>query len=102
MQDWKKITGMAVFLGVARRHDWRPPGVDRARALFDRNEDRMPDLAFDVLRQVALPDGVLDQDHFSDADDPTLTVAGGYFDAGVEIEQGQSQQWLPSLATCGS
>jgi hypothetical protein len=62
----------------------------------------MPVLPFDMLGQMALPGRVLDQDHFSDADDPTLTVAGGYFHTCVEIEQGQSQQWLPSLATCGS
>src|SRR5438045_6185402 len=40
--------------------------------LFDRDEDRMPDLTFDVLRQVALARGVLDQDHLADADHPAL------------------------------
>ena len=46
----------------------------------------MPDLALDVLRQVALPARVLDQDRFSGADDPTLAVAGGYFHTRVEID----------------
>src|SRR5271169_1932047 len=39
-----------------------------------------------MLGQVALPSRVLDQDHFAGADDSALTVAGGYFDAGVEID----------------
>ena len=38
----------------------------------------MPDLALDVLRQVALAGGVLNQNHLSDTDDPALAVAGGY------------------------
>src|SRR5215472_8672771 len=46
----------------------------------------MPDLALDVLRQVALAGGVLDQNHFSDTDDPALAVAGGYLHPGVEID----------------
>ena len=57
-----------------------------AGALLDRYEDRVPDLPLDMLGQVALPGRVLDQDHFSGADDPTLTVAGGYFHARVEID----------------
>src|SRR4029077_18332788 len=32
------------------------------------------------------PGGVLDQDHLADADHSALAVAGGYFDAGVEID----------------
>jgi hypothetical protein len=46
----------------------------------------VPDLPLDMLGQVALPGRVLDQDHFSGADDLTLTVAGGYFHARVEID----------------
>src|SRR5438270_6878111 len=46
----------------------------------------MPDLTFDVLRQVALARGVLDQDHLADVDHPALTVAGGYLDPSVEID----------------
>ena len=46
----------------------------------------MPDLTFDVLRQVTLARGVLDQDHLADADHPTLTIAGGYLHPGVEID----------------
>src|ERR1700751_6358487 len=46
----------------------------------------MPDLPLDMLRQVPLPGRVLDQDHLADADDPTLTVAGGYLHACVEID----------------
>jgi hypothetical protein len=46
----------------------------------------MPDLAFDVPRQVALPGGVLDQDHLAEADHSALAVTGGYFDAGVKID----------------
>ena len=46
----------------------------------------MANLAFDMLRQVALTGGVLDQDYLADADDPALAVAGGYFDAGVEVD----------------
>jgi len=33
-----------------------------------RHEDRMPDLALDVLRQVTLAGSVLDQDHLADTD----------------------------------
>src|SRR5271169_1901400 len=46
----------------------------------------MPDLPLDMLRQMALAGGVLDQDHFAAADYAALTVTGGYFDAGVEID----------------
>src|SRR5438874_13618874 len=46
----------------------------------------MPDLTFDVLRQVALARGVLDQDHLADIDHSALTVAGGYLHPGVEID----------------
>jgi hypothetical protein len=55
-------------------------------SLLDRDEDRMPDLAFDVPRQVAFSGGVLNQDHLADADHPALTVAGGYLHPGVEID----------------
>src|SRR5215472_12088383 len=54
--------------------------------LFDRYKDRMPDFALDVLRQVALAGGVLDQNHLSDTDDPALAVAGGYLHPGIEID----------------
>jgi hypothetical protein len=46
----------------------------------------MPDFALDVLRQVSLASGVLDEDHLPDTDDPALTIAGGYFHPGVEID----------------
>src|ERR1700730_10180168 len=46
----------------------------------------MPDFALDVLRQVALASGVLDQDHLADTDQPALAVAGGYLHPGVEID----------------
>jgi hypothetical protein len=46
----------------------------------------MPDLALDMLRQVALAGGVLDQDHLADADYPALAVTGGYLHPGVEID----------------
>ena len=39
-----------------------------------------------MLGQVSLPSRVLDQDHFAGADDSAFTVAGSYFDAGVEID----------------
>jgi hypothetical protein len=45
-----------------------------------------PNLAFDVLRQVACSGGVLDQNHLAGADHPALTVAGGYLHPGVEID----------------
>src|SRR6516225_8263201 len=54
--------------------------------LLDRDEYRMPDLAFDMLRQVALPGRILDQDYLTRPDDPAFAVAGGYFDAGVEVD----------------
>jgi hypothetical protein len=47
----------------------------------------MPDLALDVLRQVALAGGVLDQDHLADANNPALAVAGGYLHPGIEIDE---------------
>jgi len=46
----------------------------------------MPDLALDVLRQVALAGGVLDQNHLADTDHPALTVAGGYLHPGIEVD----------------
>src|SRR5262249_42798933 len=46
----------------------------------------MPNLAFDVLRQVTLPGGVLDQNHLAGADHSALAVARRYFDASVEID----------------
>src|SRR5215813_14532207 len=46
----------------------------------------MPDPAFEVLRQVTFPGGVLDQDHLTGADHSALAVARGYFDASVEID----------------
>ena len=46
----------------------------------------MPDLPFDMLRQVAFPGRVLDQDDLAGADDPALAVARGYFDASIEID----------------
>jgi len=46
----------------------------------------MPDLALDVLRQMSLASGVLDQDHLADTDHSALAVAGGYLHPGVEID----------------
>ena len=46
----------------------------------------MPDFTLDVLRQVSLAGGVLDQDHLADTDNPALTIAGGYLHPGVEID----------------
>src|SRR5262249_19828536 len=54
--------------------------------LFDRNKDRMADLALDVLRQVALAGGVLDKDHLAAANHPALPIAGGDLHPGVEID----------------
>jgi hypothetical protein len=59
----------------------------RAFALLDRHKDRMPDLAFDVLRQVTLPGGVLDQDHLAGADYSAGAMAGGAGCSGVLIPQ---------------
>ncbi len=36
----------------------------------------MSDLPLDVLRQVTLAGGVLDQDHLADTDHPALAIAG--------------------------
>jgi hypothetical protein len=46
----------------------------------------MADFAFDVLRQVAFPGGIFDQDYLSGADDPAFTVAGSYVYTRVEID----------------
>jgi hypothetical protein len=46
----------------------------------------MPDFTLDVLRQVSLASGVLNQDHLADTDHPALTVAGGYLHPGIEID----------------
>src|SRR5262250_3109144 len=54
--------------------------------LFDRNKDRVADLALDVLRQMALAGGVLDKDHLADANHPALPIAGGDLHPGVEID----------------
>src|SRR6267378_4345764 len=55
--------------------------------LVDRDENRMPDLPLDMLRQVALAGRVLDEDYLAGADDPALAVAGGDFDPRVAIAQ---------------
>ena len=46
----------------------------------------MTDFTLDVLRQVSLAGGVLDQDDLADTDSPALTIAGGYLHPGVEID----------------
>src|SRR6516165_269796 len=46
----------------------------------------MPDLAFDMLRQMTFPGRVFDQDDLAGPDDAAFAVAGGYFDAGIEID----------------
>src|ERR1700730_16163587 len=46
----------------------------------------MSDFPLDVLRQVTLAGGVLDQDHLADADNPALAIAGGYLYPGIEID----------------
>jgi hypothetical protein len=46
----------------------------------------MPDLALDVLRQVALAGSVLDQDHFADPNHAALAVARCYLHPGVDID----------------
>ena len=75
----------SVAYGVPRRP--RKPGDRGSRLmLFDRHEDRMADLAFDVLREMALAGRILDQDDLARADEPALAVAGGNFDPGVEID----------------
>src|SRR6516165_9285570 len=71
--------------GPAGRGDEKEQNHQPAR-LLDRDEYRMPDLAFDMLRQVALPGRILDQDYLTRPDDPAFAVAGGYFDAGVEVD----------------
>src|SRR5262245_47662663 len=54
--------------------------------LFDRDEERVADLALDVIGQVPLAGGVLDQDDLADADHPALAVARGDLHAGVEVD----------------
>jgi hypothetical protein len=61
-------------------------GALQGERLIYRHEDRMPDLALDVLRQMSLASDVLDQDHLADTDHSALTVAGGYLHPGVEID----------------
>src|SRR5580692_5138220 len=58
----------------------------QAQRLIYRHEDRMQNFTLDVLRQVPLASGVLDQDHLADTDHSNLTVAGGYLHPGVEID----------------
>jgi len=56
----------------------------------------MPDLALDVLRQVALAGSVLDQDHFADPNHPALAVARGYLHPGIEIDDVlPARCWVP-------
>src|SRR5262249_60012606 len=62
------------------------PNAERGDELFDRYKDRMPDLALDVLRQVALAGGVLDQDYLTDTDHSALAVTGGNLHPGIEID----------------
>ena len=77
---------------LSRTIDHRRPPVSpfRAagliRALFDRHENRMPHLAADRLRQMALAADVLDEDDLAGADLPSLAVAGGDLHAAVQID----------------
>src|SRR5258707_1387451 len=55
-------------------------------ASLDRDEDRMPDLVLDVVGEVALAGGVLDQDHLAGLDKAALAVARGDLHPGVEVD----------------
>ena len=46
----------------------------------------MTNLAFDMLRQVAFPGGIFDQNYLASADDPALAITGGYSYPRVEID----------------
>src|ERR1700710_30720 len=55
-------------------------------SLFDRHEDRVPHLVVDRLGQVAFAGDVFDQDDLAGAYDARFAVAGGQFDAGIEVD----------------
>ena len=54
--------------------------------LLDRDEERVADLALDVIGQVTLAGRVLDQDHLANADQPALAVARGDLHPGIEVD----------------
>ena len=58
----------------------------RDARLLERDEDAVPQLAVDRLRQMSLAVRVLDQDDFAGADAPRLAVAGGDLNARVEVD----------------
>src|SRR5688572_9876279 len=54
--------------------------------LLDRDEERVADLALDVIREVTLAGRVLDQDDLAHANQPTLAVARGDLHPGIEVD----------------
>src|ERR1700733_5285461 len=66
------------------------PGYDDVRKmsgrLLDRDEERVADLAVDVIGQMALAVRVFDQDYLARVDDAALAVAGGELHPGVEVD----------------
>src|SRR5580765_6194538 len=60
----------------------RTPGSDR----FDRHEDRVAQLRLDVLREVTLTRGVLDQDDLAGPDHTALAIAGRDLDPTDKVD----------------
>src|SRR5258708_1397403 len=73
--------------GNDRADDW---AIRSARysigPLLDRDEDRVADLALDMIGEMALAGGVLNQDHVAGGDKGVLAIGGGDLYAGVEVE----------------
>src|SRR4051794_30145838 len=94
------MTHDATFLGFFSWHDTGPRRVRQLCAVtapcsawpnpaavsVDRHEDRVPHLATDRLRQVALAAYVLDQDYLAGADLPHFLIARRNPHAGIEVD----------------
>ena len=71
---------VAAALQAPRRSSFGPlSDALSGQRLIYRHEDRMPDFTLDVLRQMSLAGGVLDQDHLTDTD----CGGSGFLDSGI-------------------
>src|ERR1700693_5894902 len=89
MLIWESTISIC-FLLMNTGHDRARPGRLCLPAtvcrLLDRDEDRVADLALDVIGEVPLAGRVLDQDDLANADQPALAVARGDLHPGIEVD----------------
>src|SRR5439155_13831 len=72
------------------------------RTLFERDEDAVPQLAAERLRQMSLAVRVFDEKDFAGADAPRLAVARRDLHAGIEIDDVlAARRWMPVEVVVG-